>query len=121
MVGRTNSRNQIQTADVNRQNSGNPANIGTTPVTLYTCPTGKVAIVKSFKSRFTGFGAGTEGYARAKGQRLRTTNVIESTMIEIAGNGIRLVAGETIDLAGDSAANNESAFFDITVQELPAA
>ena len=120
MVSHTRARNQTQKVGPNVQGSGNPNTIGTTPFVLYTCPAGKVALVTSFKARFTGFGAGTEGYVRAKGQRLRETTVVETAMIESAGNGIRLVATETIDLSGDSGANNESAFFDFNVQELPA-
>lgn len=121
MVSHTVARNQTQKIDVNIQNQGNPANIGLTPLVLYTCPAGKIAKVTSFKARCTGLGAGTEFYQRAKGQRLReTTSGAETSMFEVAGNGIRLVAGETIDLAGNSAADNESAFFDIAVQELPA-
>lgn len=120
MVSQQRTKNSIQTLDVNVQNSGNPVTIGTTPFVLYTCPTGKTALVKSFKWRPTGFGAGTLMNARAKSvilsQKLATSLVME----EIAGNGIRLIAGQTIDLNGDSGANNESGFFDITVQELPA-
>lgn len=120
MVSQTTSRNQIQALDVNVQNDGNPANIGTTPVVLYTCPANRRALVKSFKARFTGLGANTELYQRAKGQRVRQDITgTETTMVEVAGNGIRLTAGQTIDLAGNNAANNGSAFFDITVQELP--
>lgn len=120
MVGRTNSRNNIQVLDVNVSNSGNPATIGTTPFVLYTCPAGKKALVKSFKWRPTGFGAGTLMNARAKTRILSQKTVTSSVMEEVAGNGILLIAGETIDLNGDSGANNESAFFDITVQELSA-
>ena len=120
MVSSARTKNTIQKLDVNKQNSGNPATIGTTAFVLYTCPTGKVALVKSFKWRATGFGAGTEMNARAKSQKIDTTTAVMGSMREAAGNGIRLVAGETIDLIGDSAANNESAFFDVTVQELPA-
>ena len=87
---------------------------------MYTCPANKTAKIVSFKYRATGFGAGTEMNARAKGQKLSTQTALPSSMEEVAGNGIRLVATETIDLNGDSGANNESAFFDITVQELPA-
>ena len=114
------SRNQIQVLDVNVQNEGNPNTIGTTPFVLYTCPSNKVALVKSIKVRFTGFGAGTTGNVRAKGNILRTTTSTETVMIESAGNGIRLVATETVDLNGDSGSNNESAFFDVTIQELSA-
>lgn len=120
MVSEARTKNTIQKLDVNKQNSGNPNTIGTTPFVLYTCPTGKVALVKSFKWRATGFGAGTEMNARAKSQKLQVTTVVMTSMSEVAGNGIRLVAGETIDLNGDSGANNESAFFDVSVQELPA-
>jgi len=114
------TRNQIQVLDVNIQNEGNPTTIGTTPFVLYTCPAGKVALVKSLKARFTGFGAGTLGNVRAKAFILRQTTATETVMIESAGNGIRLIATETIDLHGDSGADNESAFFDVTVQELSA-
>lgn len=110
--------NSIQKLDVNVSNDGNPATIGVTPFVLYTCPAKKVALVKSFKYAATGFGAGTLMNARAKTRILDRMTVATNTMKEVAGNGIRLVAGETIDLNGDSAADNESAFFDITVQEL---
>lgn len=121
MVSVSRTKNTIQKLDVNQQNSGNPANIGTTPVVVYTCPAGKTALVKSFKFRCTGLGAGTQVNVRAKGENLRsTTSGAEAAMIESAGNGIRLTAGQTCDLNGDSGSNNQSGFFDITVQELPA-
>lgn len=120
MVSSARTKNSIQKLDVNVQNNGNPVTIGTTPFVLYTCPTGKVALVKSYKVMATGFGAGTKINVRAKATNLRTTLAVETVMIESAGNGIRLTAGQTIDLNGDSGANNESAFFDINVQELPA-
>lgn len=120
MVSDARTKNTIQKLDVNVQNSGNPATIGTTAFVLYTCPAGKVALVKSFKWRPTGFGAGTLMNARAKSVILQQALATSAVMFEVAGNGIRLTAGQTIDLNGDSGANNESAFFDVTVQELTA-
>lgn len=119
MVSQQRTKNLIQRPDVNISNDGNPNTVGTTPFVLYTCPAGKVAIVKSFKYAATGFGAGTFMNARAKTRIIDRMTVATNTMVEVAGNGIRLTAGQTIDLNGDSAADNESAFFDVTIQELP--
>lgn len=114
------SLNSIQKTDVNNQVTGTTVLIGTTAVILYTCPTGKRALVKSFKITPTGFGAGTFIDAYKSTTPIKRYTAMATAMDEIAGQGILLVAGQTLRLKGDSAANNESADYDISMQELPA-
>jgi len=115
------SRNQKQALPQNVQADGNPVTIGsTTTITIYTCPTGKVALVTNFLVRFTGLGGNTSLFVNARGRRLRETTVTETTMVESAGQGIRLEATETITLTGNNSADNGSAFFVFSGEELPA-
>lgn len=112
--------NSTQKLDINNGGNGNPTTIGINPFVLYVCPVGKVAKVTSFQYRATGFGSGTEMYARANGIRLSEQTTFPTVMEEVAGNGIRLTPGQSIDLAGDAVSNNASAFYTFAVQELPA-
>lgn len=105
----------------NRQGDGNPVTIGTTAVVMYTCPALFVALITDLQVRFTGLGANTSLFVNARARRLREdTTGAETDMVESAGQGIRLVAGETISLSGNNAGNNGSAFFVFTAVELPA-
>jgi len=116
------SRNQKQSLLQNVQDDGNPSTIGSgTTITMYTCPAGKVALVTSLLVRFTGLGGNTSLFVNARVRRLREdTTGTEASMVESAGQGIRLEATETITLTGNNAADNGSAFFVISVAELPA-
>jgi len=115
------ARNQIQSLAQNVQADGNPSTIGsTTTITMYTCPAGKVALVTSLLVRFTGLGGNTSVFVNARALRLREATATEASMIESAGQGIRLEATETITLTGDNGADNGSAFFVVSVVELPA-
>jgi len=115
------SRNQKQSLLQNIQSDGNPTTIGTTAVVLYTCPAGKVALVTGLQVRFTGLGANTSLFVNARGRRLREdTTGTEASMVESAGQGIRLEATETITLTGDSGSDNGDGFFVLSIAELPA-
>jgi len=114
------SRNTKQVLSANVQSNGNPTTIGTTPVVVYTCPTGKACLVTSYVTRFTGAGSNTGLFVNARGVRLRESTDPNEAAFEDARNGIRLAAGETITLSGDSGSNNGSAFFIFTGTELPA-
>lgn len=119
-VGKLDSRNTVQVIP-DQSDGANPATIGVTPVVLYTCPANKKALVKTFLFRPTGFGAGTDMNANAAGVRLRTETATSLVMLDaLGGREIVLNATETLTLDGDSAADNESAFWFITFQELPA-
>ena len=113
------SRNTINVIP-DQSNSGNPTTIGTTPFVLYTVPAGRKAILKTFVFRATGFGAGTTMQAVANGINLLDTSSTSNTMVNALVSSIILAAGQTVTLKGDSGSNNESAFFFITFQELPA-
>jgi len=117
------SKNISQTIKANVQADGNPVTIGTTPVIIYTCPAGKSCLVISYLTRVTSFGGNTFYFVNARDRRLRRARSAdgeEINMIESASGGIRLAAGETISLSGNSGSNNGSAFFVFTGQELPA-
>ena len=113
------SRNTINVIP-DQSASGNPNTIGTTPFVLYTVPTGSKAILKTFLFRSTGFGAGTDMQAVANGIILLDTTTQATAMENALSSPVILAAGQTVTLKGDSASNNESAFFFITFQELPA-
>jgi len=82
------TRNQKQVLLQNIQADGNPVNIGTTAVVMYTCPAGKVALVTSLLVRFTGLGANTILRVLARGRRMRTDATgTEVSMVESAGGG----------------------------------
>jgi len=115
------SRNQKQALPQNVEADGNPTTIGsTTTITIYTCPTGKVALVTNLLVRFTGLGGNTSVFVNAKLRRLREATATEASMIESAGQGILLTAGDTVTLTGDNSADNASAFFVFSGEELPA-
>ena len=95
------------------------ATIGTTPHVIYTCPTGLKARVLVFLYRPTGFGAGTLMRANVGGIRLREDTATSTTMFDAlaGGSGLIITTGQTVTLDGDAGANNESAFFFVTVEE----
>lgn len=96
--------------------------IGTTPVVLLTIATGKKAKITAASFAGTSYGAGTYIKMLIAGVEVRRTAVIENAQVNSlpGSNPIILTAGQTITLSGDSAANNESAEYIVTYQELPA-
>lgn len=112
----------VQKLDVNKTLSGTFVNAGTTELILYTCPNGKVALVRSYLTRMGSFGSGTFLNWKARGVSLRRTvsptDTNEAVAVEIAGNGIRLNAGDTISVKGDAAGNNEDGSYSLAIQEL---
>ncbi len=101
--------------------NGTSVVIGTTAVTLYTCPANKKAIIKSFSFAGTSFGAGTYIKSLVNAIETRRTIIIETQQVNSLGSGqIIVTAGQTVQLKGDSGANNESAEYNLTYQELPA-
>lgn len=112
----------IQKPDTNKTVSGTFTTAGTTELVLYTCPTGKIAIVKSYLTKMGAFGGGTYLDWKARGVSLRRTvspsDTNEPKAVEIAGNGIRLQSGDTISVQGNAAGNNEDGEYYITIQEL---
>ncbi len=114
------SRNQVNVIP-DKSASGNPNTIGTTPFVLYTVPTGFKTLLKAFLYRPTGFGAGTKMQPVVAGSNLRDDSSTSTVMFDcLSGATLLLNASETITLKGDSGSNNESAFWFITFQELPA-
>jgi len=113
-------RNQPQVLGSNVQADGNPNTIGTTAVVVYTCPAGKQCLVTNYQVRFSSFGANTSMFVNARLRRMREALTVEQTMVESVANGIRLAAGETLTLTGNSGSNNGSAFFIFSGTELPA-
>lgn len=104
-----------------KSNNGTSVIIGTTAVTIYTCPTGKKSIIKSLSFAGTSYGAGTYIRSLVNGIETRRATVIEVAQVNSLPAGqIILTAGQTVTLVGDSAANNESAEYNVTYQELPA-
>lgn len=120
MVGTTNSLNQIQKLDVNVRIINRTVAIGTTEVTLYTCPANKAALVKSYQRNCDNLGANSFIRWKAAGGSVARITATDTQLVEMAGNGIRLEAGETLAVNGDAVANNGSADFVIGIQELNA-
>jgi len=115
------SRNVKQVLGQNVESDGNPTTIGsTTTITIYTCPTDKSCIVTDLQVRMTGFGGNTSLFVNAKLRRLRESTATEASMIQSAGQGILLTAGDTVTLTGNNSGDNGSAFFVFSGEELPA-
>jgi len=115
------SRNQKQVLAQNVEADGNPTTIGATSIiTIYTVPTGKVCLVTNLLFRVTGLGNGTDMQLNAKLRRLREATATETSMVESAGQGILMTAGDTVTITGDAASDNGSAFFIFSGEELPA-
>lgn len=103
-----------------KSNNGTSTIIGTTPVIIYTCPTGKKSIIKALSFAGTSYGAGTYIRSLVNGIETRRGTVIEFAQVNSLPAGqIILTAGQTVSLTGDSAANNSSAEYNVTYQELP--
>lgn len=102
--------------------NGSSTVIGTTPVTLYTCPTGKKAKITAASFAGTSYGAGTYIRLLINGVEMRRATTIENAQVNAltGSNSIILTAGQIIVLTGDSGANNQSAEYNVTYQELPA-
>lgn len=121
MTSKIQALNSIQKSSINRSDSQSYVNGGVTERVVYTCPTGYTATVKSYQSKQGAFGGGTLMNFKAKGQIIRRVTVAnDAQMVEMAGNGIQLVAGETLSFVGDAAANNEDGAWSYALQELPA-
>lgn len=123
MVSIARSKNSIQTPEFNVGNSASFTNGGNVSKTIYTCPTGKSCIIKSFKTKMGALGANTYLLWRVNGVAFRktdATNVNEVVPVEIAGNGIRITAGQTLSYLGDNATNNADGSWSYAGQELPA-
>jgi len=116
------ARNVKQALSQNVEADGNPTTIGsTTTITIYTCPAAKSCVVDDLQVRFTGLGANTSLFVNAKLRRLREdTTGTETSMVQSAGQGILLTAGDTVTLTGNNAGDNGSAFFVFSGTELPA-
>jgi len=96
--------------------------IGTTEVILYTVPANKKALIKKACFESNGGGANT----------LMTVRIVANSVFEISTTNQdsavnagtmpnqELDAGDTINIIGDSGANNGAAEFTITIQETPA-
>lgn len=96
--------------------------IGTTVVTLYTCPAGKKAKITA--AAFESNGGGANGLMQA---RINTNSFHEIPLANQdepdnvpAMIGQVLEATDTINLLGDNAADNGAAEFNIALQESPA-
>jgi len=114
------AKNQAQkTADISF--SGNRTDVGTTPVVIYTCPTGQKARVTTFLWRPNGFGSGTEVFANVAGLRMDAETVIQTVFRSVLqGSDVGIEAGDTITLSGDGGSNNSTVLFFVTVLESPA-
>jgi hypothetical protein len=112
----------IQKPEINKVVSGTFTTAGVTALTLYQVPAGKSAIVRSFLTKMGAFGSGTYLNWIVRGVVVRRTNspadTNENRAVEVAGNGLRLNSGDTIQVQGNAAGNNEDGEYYIGVQEL---
>lgn len=121
MVSIARSKNSVQAPEINKSVSAGFVNGGNVRKTIYTCPAGKVAIIKSFKTKMGALGANTYLDWEAKLVSLRHSTVSNDLLnVEIAGNGIRLTATQTLSYLGDAGANNADGSYDVAIQELSA-
>lgn len=120
MVGQTNSYTNIQTAQSNKKIVGNSIVVGTTGVTIYTVPAGKVAIINTFSDQSINFGANTGINFRINALNLRNCANNETGLTSENINGTRLEAGDVISVFGNNAGNNGSVNWFIALMELPA-
>jgi len=101
---------------------GNRNDIGTTVITLYTVPAGKKARIIGATRRFISGGANTLLDIDMGGERVVRDTAVPSPPIDQDIPTVKnmvLVAGETIELSGDSGSDNGSMNFWITYEELP--
>lgn len=94
--------------------------VGTTLVTLYTCPAGKKATILAFADQSVALGTNTIMNAKIKGLNLRNLIAVETAVVNENIQGSVLLAGDTIQFGGNGASNNGTVNYFISVQELPA-
>lgn len=114
------SRNLAQVANSNVLVNASSTIIGTTAVTLYTVPAGKVAMINSLITRISGMGANTAISLTVEGNIVKRVTASETTSVESAGGGIRLVATDVISFSGDSGSDNGAAGWLISIKEFDA-
>lgn len=119
MVSKTTPLNAIQKIPYISV-KGTAVNFGTTPEIVYTCPTGKKALIITATTMFVAFGTGTRGQSNYGSVRGRSVNVADANPVsEPIALNLVLNAGETISFSGDAAGNNETANYNFSVQETP--
>jgi len=119
-IARLTVKNQTQKI-TNQRLNGNSSVVGTTVVTLLTVAAGKRVEVLHLSVRYISFGGNTNMDVTLGGRRLRRAAATELNLIDLpAANNQTLIAGETITLVGDNAADNGSIDFMISFRETPA-
>jgi len=111
------SRNLAQVANSNVLVNATSTIIGTTAVTLYTVPAGKIAQINSLITRVSGMGANTAISLNVEGNIVKRVTASEDLGNDSAGGGIRLVATDVITFTGNSGSDNGAAGWLISIKE----
>lgn len=122
MVGQTTPLNSVQKTLPNVSTIGTSTTVGTTPAVVYTCPTGKRALILSMSWALIATGTGTKANSTINGKQGRQAVAIDTngTPVQdpaVPPQGMLITAGQTIAFAGDAAGNNETVNYFISIQE----
>lgn len=117
MVGRTIPLNSVQKLPTVKV-TGTVTTAGSTAAVVYTCPTGKKAVITASTWQMIALGANSYLQSRFASALARKVTLADTQPVQdVAGLGLALAAGDTIAFVGDNAGNNGTINYFMTVQE----